>query len=67
MRRPSPRRRAWNACTDYQRFGHRRYADPLLGGRVHWAGTETSPEVPGHVEGALAAAERAVRAVLSER
>jgi monoamine oxidase len=46
-------------------FGHELYARPALDGRLHWAGTETSRVSPGHVEGALAAAERAVAAVLA--
>ncbi len=34
-------------------------------GRVHWAGTETAFEHHGFMEGALEAAERAVREVLA--
>lgn len=45
---------------DHSTFGHRVFQQPALGGRVHWASTETSPESAGHIEGALAAAERAV-------
>jgi monoamine oxidase len=51
----------------YETFGHRHYMSPALGGRVHWASSETSAEYPGHIEGALAAADRAARAVLSAR
>jgi monoamine oxidase len=49
----------------YQLFGHPLYAQPALGGRLHWATAETTAESPGHVEGALAAAERAAAAVLA--
>jgi len=49
----------------YQLFGHPMYAKPALGGRLHWAATETAQESPSHVEGALAGAERAVAGVLS--
>ena len=45
-------------------FGHPLLTRPALSGRLHWASTETSTQSPGHVEGALAAAERAVAAVL---
>lgn len=44
--------------TNYQTFGHPVYAQPMLDGRLFWTSTETSPIAPGHVEGALAAAER---------
>lgn len=47
----------------YQLFGHEAFTRPALGGRLHWASTETSTEFPGHIEGALAAAGRAARAV----
>ncbi len=49
----------------YQTFGHPMYGDPALDGRLHWCSTETATEAPGHIEGALAAAERAVAAILS--
>ena len=48
----------------YQAFGHDLYQVPALDGRLHWASTETSPVSPGHIDGAIFAAERAVRAVL---
>ncbi len=44
-------------------FGHPLLTRPTLAGRLHWASTETSTESPGHVEGALAAAERTVAAI----
>ncbi len=49
--------------TDYGTFGHPDYQVAALGGRLHWASTETAPVAPGHIEGALAAAERAVAAI----
>ena len=51
--------------TNYQTYGHPEYQRAFLDGRLHWASTETSPVAPGHIEGALAAAERASSAVLS--
>ena len=48
----------------YQTFGNSSYASPAMGGRLHWASTETSSESPGHIEGALAAAERAANAII---
>ena len=50
--------------TDYRTYGHERYQHPALEGRLHWASTETAPVAPGHIEGALAAAERAVAAIV---
>jgi monoamine oxidase len=52
-------------CGDYGLFGHPRYARPAVDGRLHWASTETSAISPGHIEGALAAAERAAATVLA--
>jgi len=49
---------------DYRTYGHEVYADPVWDGRLHWCSTETAHDAPGHIEGALAAAERAVGAVL---
>ena len=48
----------------YQAFGHSAFAEPVLEGRLHWASTETATENPGHIEGALAAADRAVRNII---
>ncbi|MEV5878505.1 FAD-dependent oxidoreductase [Streptomyces sp. NPDC052101] len=50
---------------DYSLFGHSLYQRPTLDGRLHWASTETATEHSGHIEGALAAGERAARAVLA--
>ena len=47
----------------YQTFGHPMFQQSTLQGRVHWASTETSPVSPGHIEGALAGAERAATAI----
>ncbi len=51
--------------TNYQTYGHPRFQEPSLDGRLHWASTETSPVAPGHIEGALTAAARAVSTILS--
>jgi len=48
----------------YELFGNLCYAVPALDGRLHWASTETSAIYPGHIEGALAAADRAAHAVI---
>jgi monoamine oxidase len=51
--------------TDYSLFGHPRYQKPALNGRLHWASTETATAYAGHIEGALAAGQRAAIAVLA--
>ncbi|WP_306317477.1 MULTISPECIES: FAD-dependent oxidoreductase [unclassified Streptomyces] len=51
--------------TDRSLFGHSVYQRPSLGGRLHWASTETATMSAGHIEGALTAGERAARAVLA--
>jgi monoamine oxidase len=43
-------------------FGHA-LREPC--GRIHWAGTETSPKMCGWVDGAIRSGERAAREVLS--
>ena len=53
------------ASRDFTLFGHPVYQHPALHGRLHWASTETSRSHPGHIEGALEAAERAARAILT--
>lgn len=53
--------------TNYQTYGHPAYARPACDGRLHWASTETSPIAPGHVEGALVAAQRTATAIVQER
>ena len=52
--------------TAYQAFGHPLFGEPALDGRLHWCSTETATVAPGHIEGALAAAERAASAILSD-
>jgi monoamine oxidase len=49
--------------TAYEHFGDHRYGEPAADGRLYWASTETSREFPGHIEGALVAAERTARAI----
>lgn len=44
-------------------YGHPWYQEPAGDGRLHWASTETAPTSPGHIEGAIASAERAVEAI----
>ncbi len=44
-------------------YAHARYQEPAGHGRLHWASTETAPTAPGHIEGAIAAADRAVQAI----
>lgn len=51
--------------TDYQTFGHEAYSTPAMAGRLHWASTETARTSPGHVEGALQAADRTARFIMS--
>ncbi len=53
--------------TGYHTYGHAAYAQPLFNRRLHWSSTETSPVAPGHVEGALAAAERTANTILHDR
>ena len=48
-------------------YGHPTFGRPLFGGRLVWAGSETSPEYGGHMEGALLSGERAARLILDER
>ncbi|MFE9622953.1 FAD-dependent oxidoreductase [Streptomyces sp. NPDC006527] len=50
---------------DHSLFGRPLYQRPALDGRLHWASTETATDHAGHVEGALAAGERAARTVLA--
>ena len=52
---------------DYRTFGHEVYSAPWWDGHLHWCSTETAPDSPGHIEGALAAAERAVASILLRR
>ena len=50
--------------TPMETYGHRLYQQPAGdNGHIHWASTETASRSPGHIEGAIAAAERAVAAI----
>jgi monoamine oxidase len=49
----------------YETYGHTLYREPAMGGRLHWASTETAADFPGHVEGALSAGARAAADVLA--
>jgi monoamine oxidase len=46
-------------------YGHPVFSEPLFGGRLVWAGSETSDEGGGHMEGAVASGERAARLILA--
>lgn len=48
----------------YQTYGHPSLAEPLFGGALTWASTETSPVSPGHIEGALFAGDRSAQLTL---
>jgi len=61
---PETSPRGVERLVDYQTYGHKAFATPTFEGRLHWAGTETASESPGHIEGALAAAARATDAIL---
>jgi len=49
---------------DYQTYGDPLYQQPTADGRLHFASTETSTIAPGHIEGALVAAERAASQIV---
>ncbi|MFF4042092.1 FAD-dependent oxidoreductase [Streptomyces sp. NPDC001816] len=53
------------STSDHSLLGHTLYRRPALDGRLHWASTETATDHAGHIEGALAAGERAAHAVLA--
>lgn len=46
-------------------YAHPLYQQPAGDDRLHWASTETAPVAPGHIEGALAAAERAADEIIA--
>jgi len=54
------------AHTGYHLYGNAAYSRPMLDGRLHWTSTETSTTSPGHVEGALTAAERTAATILAD-
>jgi monoamine oxidase len=47
-------------------FGHKVFQEATGHGRLHWASTETATVAPGHIEGAIAAAHRAVNAIAAD-
>lgn len=49
----------------YQAYGHPLFQEAAGHGRLHWASTETATVAPGHIEGALAAAERTAAAIIA--
>ncbi|MEM1335820.1 MAG: FAD-dependent oxidoreductase, partial [Actinomycetota bacterium] len=55
------------ALHEYQTYGHAVWQTAAMDGRLHWTSTETSTEAPGHIEGALAAAERVAAAIVAMR
>jgi monoamine oxidase len=50
----------------YQMFGHKAFRGPSFGGRLYWTSTETASTSPGHIEGALEAAERTAGQIRSQ-
>ena len=48
-------------------YGHPLYAAGAWSGFLQWAATETGGEAPGHIEGALCAAERVIASICSRR
>jgi monoamine oxidase len=52
------------ASADYSLYGHHLYQRPALNGRLHWSSTETATRHPGHIEGALDAAQRVTESIL---
>jgi monoamine oxidase len=51
----------------YELFGSPLLRRPSWDGRLHWTSTETASVAPGHLEGALAAAERTAEALETQR
>jgi len=51
------------ASQRYDLFSSPLLQRPAWAGRLYWASTETSSEAPGHIEGALTAAERTIHAI----
>lgn len=50
----------------YETYGHELFRRPAMAGRLHWTSTETSSTHPGHIEGALEAAERTATAIVDQ-
>lgn len=53
------------ARSDTRLFGAALLRTPHVGGRLHWASTETARVSPGHIEGAIAEGERVADVVWS--
>jgi monoamine oxidase len=53
------------AHTAMSTYAHPLYQQPAGDGCLHWASTETAPVAPGHIEGAIAGAERAADAIIA--
>ncbi len=53
----------WPLSMRYDLFGSPLFQRATWEGRLHWSSTETGTTAPGHIEGALAAAERTVAAL----
>lgn len=51
----------WPLSGRYELFGARELQTPSWDGRLFWCSTETASRAPGHIEGALQAAERTVQ------
>jgi monoamine oxidase len=51
--------------TASEMFGHQALQNPSFDGRLYWTSTETAGAFPGHIEGALEAAERTARQLKS--
>lgn len=61
---PNTNDEVWWVEGDLLDYGHPAFAQPLLGGRLVWAGAETVAEGGGHMEGAVRSARRAAHLVL---
>lgn len=57
----------WPPSQRFDLFGSPELQKPAWDGKLFWSSTETSPVSPGHIEGALAAAERTVQQLTSEQ
>ena len=58
--------RHWPLSQRYDLFGSPLLQTPTWHGRLLWTSTETSAIAPGHMEGALAAADRTVQTILDQ-
>lgn len=54
----------WPPSQRYDLFGSPALQQPTWEGRLYWTSTETASVAPGHIEGALEAAERTVAAIM---